>query len=312
MEKVFATSSTVLDIVEAVANYYKHALLSTRTFFYPLMLPFLSLIANTYKPLDHYPLLQALSVAVSIFGKWAQFEDELAKTFQHICNTSISAMQADFFVRPDMVKEFFSLCTQYVRYASQPLCNTNLLATLYMVSVTIIPLLPDKGVRFVLDFIGTVVGLGALRGISAAAAPGLVEQAEALMAAQGSFLVRLILAGIGGTISTDQASPSTAAPPAMAAGGGGPSVAVSRHLLRSFSELLYEFVQNYPNQFREWARAQLMQPGFPTSHVTQEQKTEFLANLMRSKQKPNFKNCIQQFAILARGLGDYGSRTNPL
>lgn len=160
----------------------------------------------------------------------------------------------------DLVRDFFSLCSQYVRYASLPLSKTNLLATVYLVSTTIIPLLQDKGVRSALAFVeskwlfgfdcstlinhAAVVGLGALRGISAAAAPALVDQAEAIVQANGKTLLSFILQAIGGSISAPTQTAPVPAP--------GSSVAVSRNLLRTFSELLYEFVQNYPNQVREW------------------------------------------------------------
>jgi hypothetical protein len=106
-----------------------------------------------------------------------------------------------------------------------------------------------------------VVGLGSLRGVSAAAAPGLVEQAENIMSTQGPVLVSQILSGIGGSISSApfssqqrQALPTTTTTTTAAASSApAPSVTVSRQLLRSFAELLFELVQNYPNQFREWA-----------------------------------------------------------
>lgn len=59
-------------------------------------------------------------------------------------------------------------------------------------------------------------------------------------------------------------------------------------------------------------RALLAQPGFPTTRVTEQQKTDFLAAVMRTKHKHNIKQCVQDFSNLARGLGEYGSRTNPL
>lgn len=45
-------------------------------------------------------MLQALSVAAPIFGKWKQFEDSLAQAFQLICQSSIAVMQADSFAQP--------------------------------------------------------------------------------------------------------------------------------------------------------------------------------------------------------------------
>ncbi len=62
----------------------------------------------------------------------------------------------------------------------------------------------------------------------------------------------------------------------------------------------------------KYTRHHLSQQGFPTANVTEQQKTDFLATLMRNKTKTDFKSVVHEFAVVARGLGEYGSRTNPL
>lgn len=53
--------------------------------------------------IDHYVMLQALSVAVSIFGKWKHFEETLTQAFQLISQSSIATMQADSFAQPGIL-----------------------------------------------------------------------------------------------------------------------------------------------------------------------------------------------------------------
>jgi hypothetical protein len=45
-------------------------------------------------------MLPALSVAVSIFGKWKSFENDLAQSFHMLCNSSITSIQTDFVSHP--------------------------------------------------------------------------------------------------------------------------------------------------------------------------------------------------------------------
>lgn len=61
-----------------------------------------------------------------------------------------------------------------------------------------------------------------------------------------------------------------------------------------------------------YTQEHLSQAGFPTALANAQQKTEFLNSVMRIKQKPAFKIAIHEFAVLTRGLGEFGSRTNPL
>lgn len=56
-----------------------------------------------------------------------------------------------------MLKEFFALCSQYARYASGPLAKTQLLGDIYILSVSIIPLLPDRSIRVTLSFIESML-----------------------------------------------------------------------------------------------------------------------------------------------------------
>jgi hypothetical protein len=147
------------------------------------------------------------------------------------------------------------LCSQYVRYASASLARTNLLSTVYQVSISILPLLPDKTIRNDLAFVESmnvnahckiinyciaVVGLGSQRGTTADASSELVGQAEALMVSHGANLVRLCFAAIAGYFIRFDVP-------------NAPPVTVSRQLVRPFSDLLSALVEAYPTQFRDWA-----------------------------------------------------------
>lgn len=97
-----------------------------------------------------------------------------------------------------------------------------------------------------------MVGLGAQRGTTADADPGLVAQVSQVLEGQGQGqvqgqgqggerLVRMALSAVAGSLPTRPDDPLS------------PKTTVSRSSIGSFADLLYTIVDAYPNSFREWA-----------------------------------------------------------
>ncbi|XP_037537203.1 importin-13 [Nematolebias whitei] len=84
----------------------------------------------------------------------------------------------------------------------------------------------------------------------------------------------------------------------QAIGGGS-----SRSLTEHFSDVLLSLNKQCPALLSEWMKETLQNPGFPSAHVTSEQKHTFTQKILRQQtNKHQVKESVKEFALLCRAL----------
>lgn len=87
-----------------------------------------------------------------------------------------------------------------------------------------------------------------------------------------------------------------------AVGGGGP-----RSLTEHFAEVLLSLNRHCPALLSQWLKDTLQAPGFPSSHVSSEQKQSFTQQLLREQNnKRRIKEIVKEFSLLCRGMQGTG------
>lgn len=87
-----------------------------------------------------------------------------------------------------------------------------------------------------------------------------------------------------------------------AVGGG-----ASRSLTEHFAEVLLSLNRHYSALLSQWLKDTLQAPGFPSSHVSTEQKQVFTQQLLREQNnKRRVKEIVKEFSLLCRGLQGSG------
>nr|XP_057923767.1 importin-13-like [Doryrhamphus excisus]XP_057923768.1 importin-13-like [Doryrhamphus excisus] len=88
----------------------------------------------------------------------------------------------------------------------------------------------------------------------------------------------------------------------QAVGGGSP-----RSLTEYFSEVLLSLSRHCPALLSRWLKECLQLPGFPSAHVSPEQKHTFAQQLLREQSnKRRVKEIVKDFSLLCRGLQGSG------
>ncbi|KAG7227279.1 hypothetical protein INR49_000283 [Caranx melampygus] len=88
----------------------------------------------------------------------------------------------------------------------------------------------------------------------------------------------------------------------QAVGGGSP-----RSLAEHFSEVLLCLNRHCPALLSQWLKETLQTPGFPSAHVSTEQKLTFSQQLLREQtNKRRVKEIVKEFSLLCRGLQGSG------
>ncbi|XP_053739702.1 importin-13-like [Synchiropus splendidus] len=88
----------------------------------------------------------------------------------------------------------------------------------------------------------------------------------------------------------------------QAVGGGSP-----RSLTEHFADVLLSLNRCHPVLLSQWLTETLETPGFPSAHVTPEQKHNFSQQLLREQtNKRHMKELVKEFSLLCRGLQGSG------
>ncbi|CAG5897042.1 unnamed protein product [Menidia menidia] len=88
----------------------------------------------------------------------------------------------------------------------------------------------------------------------------------------------------------------------QAIGGGSPG-----SLTEHFSDVLLNLNRHYPAMLSQWLKEALQTPGFPSVHVTAEQKHTFSQQLLREQtNKRRARETVKEFSLLCRGLQGSG------
>ncbi|XP_033994079.1 importin-13-like [Trematomus bernacchii] len=81
----------------------------------------------------------------------------------------------------------------------------------------------------------------------------------------------------------------------------------SRSLTEHFSEVLLSLNRHCPALLAQWLKETLQSPGFPSAHVSSEQKHSFSQQLLREQtNKRRVKEIVKEFSLLCRGLQGAG------
>uniref|UniRef100_A0A672IND1 Si:ch73-182a11.2 n=1 Tax=Salarias fasciatus TaxID=181472 RepID=A0A672IND1_SALFA len=85
------------------------------------------------------------------------------------------------------------------------------------------------------------------------------------------------------------------------------SSASPRSLTEHFAEVLLNLNRHSPALLAQWLQETLQTPGFPSSHVSTDQKQAFTQQLLREQtNKRRVKEIVKEFSLLCRGLQGSG------
>lgn len=216
---------------------------------------------------DPCPLLEINNDPIKIDRNIVLLLTSATQTTVQYLNTDIAVSQ-----NRDIVHFFFSMLIEFIEIKPTLFKNLQpeLLEKIFGLLLTALKVQDDKFAlthvkKFLIGFISCDNENSELREIS-----------HQILLIIGNDIIREVLYGIG---------------------GGKP-----RSLLSILSEILFRMKAKYPNNVNEWLNALLSQDGFPSKHVDNTIKQQFMKNVMSTRQFTKLKAIVSEFSIRCRNL----------
>ncbi|EGC38770.1 hypothetical protein DICPUDRAFT_75625 [Dictyostelium purpureum] len=180
-------------------------------------------------------------------------------------------------IYPDITKEFFSLIGQYIKYNVNSI-PSGVISYLFSIVLANITNINDKiTARACLSFLSiTITKTKEMK--DETNWQSFFAEVNNWFTIHGDILIRQIL---------------------FSAGGGAP-----RSQIQFVAEVIASLTSSYPDLFRQSALKILSVDGFPSNHITKDQKEKFLNSLMSYRNKKLPTKIIQDFSLVSLGISN--------
>ncbi|XP_051989982.1 importin-13 isoform X2 [Xyrauchen texanus] len=274
LQQAFPLIQTILnkwlneaEVVEAVCALFEKSLKTLIHDFAPLVTQLCELIGQMFSA---YPQASALDLTrqlVHIFGCEKDLFSPIAALLKLITNITMSIFQLGCRDHPDVVESFMQLHAQVLRRKRDLYISDSLDIKAVFYCGILSFKFPETPTLKATCLLFTE----------------LISHCEDIPAVRevlqedGKLLLQTLLEAIGGQ------SPCS--------------------LAEDFAEVLFSVSRHCPNVLTLWLREVLLPPGFPSSHLTTENKEHFCQQILREQvSKRQMKDIVKEFALSSRGL----------
>ncbi|XP_077062460.1 importin-13 isoform X2 [Siphateles boraxobius] len=274
LQQAFPLIQTVLnkwlnepEVIEAVCAVFEKSLKTLIHDFAPLVTQLCELIGQMFSA---YPQASALDLTrqlVHIFGCEKDHFTPITALLELITNITMSIFQLGSRDHPDVVESFMQLHAQVLRKKSELYLSDHLDIKAVFYCGILSFKFPETPTLKATCLLFTEL-------ISHCEDVPAVRE---LLQDDGKLLLQTLLEAIGGQC------PSS--------------------LAEHYAEVLFSVSRNCPSVLSLWLREALLPPGFPSSHLTAENKEHFCQQVLREQAgKRRMKDIVKEFALLSRGL----------
>ncbi|KAK7158798.1 hypothetical protein R3I94_005208 [Phoxinus phoxinus] len=274
LQQAFPLIQTVLnkwlnepEVVEAVCAVFEKSLKTLIHDFAPLVTQLCELIGQMFSA---YPQASALDLTrqlVHVFGCEKDNFTPITALLELITNITMSIFQLGSRDHPDVVESFMQLHAQVLRSKPELYLSDHLDIKAVFYCGILSFKFPETPTLKATCLLFTEL-------ISRCEDVPAVRE---LLQDDGKLLLQTLLEAIGGEC------PSS--------------------LAEHYAEVLFSVSRNCPSVLSLWLREALLPPGFPSSHLTAENKEHFCQQILREQaSKRRMKDIVKEFALLSRGL----------
>ncbi|XP_072297244.1 importin-13-like [Eucyclogobius newberryi] len=278
LQQVFELIQTILskwlddsDIVEAVCGVFEKSLRTLLHDFGPMVVQLSEMLGQIYSA---YPQASALDLArqmVHIFSGEEHYISNIKYLVQVLSSATLVLFHKGPRDHPDVAESFMYLHAQILKRKPELLLSEQIdLKALFYCGIMSLKFPETPTVKAASQFFTELLN-------RCKDMPQLHEVLER----DGKILIETILESVG---------------------GAGP-----RSLSEHFAEVLLSLNRHCPALLSQWLKDTLQVPGFPSSHVSTEQKHTFTQQLLREhNNKRHVKEIVKEFSLLCRGLQGSG------
>ncbi|KAG1931930.1 importin-13 isoform X2 [Pimephales promelas] len=274
LQQAFPLIQTVLnkwlnepEVVEAVCAVFEKSLKTLIHDFAPLVTQLCELIGQMFSAYPQASSLDLTRQLVHIFGCEKDHFTSITALLELITNITMSIFQLGSRDHPDVVESFMQLHAQVLRRKSELYLSDHLDIKAVFYCGILSFKFPETPTLKATCLLFTEL-------ISHCEDVPAVRE---LLHDDGKLLLQTLLEAIGGQC------PSS--------------------LAEHYAEVLFSVSRNCPSVLSLWLREALLPPGFPSSHLTAENKEHFCQQILREQaSKRRMKDIVKEFALLSRGL----------
>jgi len=234
----------------------------------------LFIIQHSYESLPLTPWLDTASLVFTVYGGYEAHQDNLrqllvvltAKTLSGI--NTIQAMEE----YPDTTHSYFGLLSRVIRRCPIILFQVppDILNSIFSVAIVGMVLQERLALRAIMAFMADLVAIDAEEGTD------LRKFVDDVILNIGFALTEKLLLGIGGQ--------------------------VPRSLMSHLMDVLYKLTGRYIEVTRHWLASLLHQEGFPSPHVTLQDKETFMKSILSTRSAKRFKEQTTSFSVKCRKM----------
>ncbi|XP_013880540.1 importin-13 [Austrofundulus limnaeus] len=278
LQQVFSLIQTILskwlhdsEVVEAVCAVFDKSVRTLLYDFGPMVAQLSKMLGQIYSSFPQASALDLTSQLVHIFAEEEHHMLNIRSLVIVLTSTTFSIFQQGPREHPDIAESFLHLHAQILKRSSDLYQSDQLdVKTLFYCGILSIKFPETPTVKAACHFFTEFL-------CHCKDIPSLGD----VLQKDGKLLTEAVLQGIGG--------------------------GSSRSLTEHFSDVLLSLNRHCPVLLSEWLTETLQTPGFPSAHVSSEQKHTFTQQILREQtNKHQMKATVKEFSLLCRGLQGSG------
>ena len=151
---------------EKLCRLYKHTLRSVKHEFEPLLSALMQQLAAAFEHTFRSSYLYCASICVTEFSNKAEYAEPLFGLIGALSQSAFKRFNSveGFTNNPDVVEEYFYLCSRMINYCSKPIMSSDLLGEMVRCAIVGMQVHHRDANKGVLNFLENVAGFIALKG----------------------------------------------------------------------------------------------------------------------------------------------------
>ncbi|XP_043989085.1 importin-13-like [Gambusia affinis] len=278
LQQVFPLIQTIIskwlhdsEVVEAVCGVFDKSVRTLLHDFGPMVAQLSEMLGQIYSTYPQAAALDLTRQMVHIFAGEEQHMSDVRSLVEVLTSTTLSIFQQGPRDHPDIAESFMNLHAQILKRSPDLYLSTQLdVKALFYSGILSIKFPETPTVKAACLFFTEFLS-------RCKDMPALTDVVQN----DGKILTETVLQAVGG--------------------------GSSRSLAENFSEVLLSLNRHSPGLLSQWLTETLQTPGFPSAHVTTEQKHTFSQQILREQtNKRRVKETVKEFSLLCRGLQGAG------
>ncbi|MED6277607.1 Importin-13, partial [Characodon lateralis] len=260
-----------LEVVEAVCGVFDKSVRTLLHDFGPMVAQLSEMLGKIYRTYPQAPALDLTRQMIHIFAGEGQHISDIRSLVEVLTSATLSVFQQGPREHPDIAESFMYLHAQILKRSPDLHLSAKLdVKALFYSGILSIKFPETPTVKAACLFFTEFLS-------RCKDMPSLCD----VLQRDGKLLTETVLQGVGG--------------------------GSSRSLVEHFSEVLLSLNRQCPALLSQWLAETLQTPGFPSAHVTAEQKYSFSQQILREQtNKRRVKETVKEFSLLCRGLQGSG------